>query len=226
MSLRSAARTTRPVEYPTSDGKPMAETDLHREDMFDLIETLKVRFADDPMACVSGNILLYYEEGNKHVHVSPDVLVVFGIARRLRDYYLLWEEGKGPDCVIEVSSKSTKKNDLEKKFSLYRDVLKVREYFLFDPRSEYLDPPLQGYRLVRSKYVPIESAAGRLPSQVLGLHLEKSGTELRLHDPAAGAWLPTPREALRDETRARLAAEAENERLRRELDALRRRRDR
>jgi Uma2 family endonuclease len=221
MSLRSAARTSRPVEYPTSDGKPMAETDLHREEMVDLIETLKVRYADDPMAYVSGNILLYYEEGNKHVHVSPDVLVVLGIVKRLRDYYLLWEEGKSPDCVIEVSSKSTKKNDLDKKFVLYRDVLKVPEYFLFDPRSEYLDPPLQGHRRVRGKYVPVQPVDGRLPSEVLGVHLEKSGTELRLYDPTTGAWLPTAKEALQREKDARREAEAEVEQLRRELESLR-----
>ena len=64
--------------YPTSDGRPMAETDLHRDVMFDLIETLKERFAADPLTYVSGNILLFYEPGNKRRHVSPDVLVVLG----------------------------------------------------------------------------------------------------------------------------------------------------
>jgi Uma2 family endonuclease len=94
--------------YPTSDGRPMAETDLHRDLMVDLIETLKNWFAADPQTYVSGNILLFYEPGNKRRHVSPDVLVVRGIAKLRRDNYLVWEEGKAPDLVIEVTSKTTR----------------------------------------------------------------------------------------------------------------------
>ena len=45
-------------------------------------------------------------------------------------------------------------------------------HLLFDPTEDYLDPPLQGFRLAGELYVPIEPIAGRLPSQVLGLHLE------------------------------------------------------
>ena len=34
-------------DYPTSDGKPMAETDWHRIQMGDTIETLDVHFDDN-----------------------------------------------------------------------------------------------------------------------------------------------------------------------------------
>src|SRR5262249_25262943 len=163
---------TREIVYPTRDGKPMAETELHRDDMVDTIQTLQDFFADRPRVYVSGNLLLYYEEGNRRKHVSPDVLVALGVPREpLRDYYLVWQEGKAPDFVVEITSKSTKREDQDKKFALYRDVLKVPEYFLFDPRAEYLKPSLQGYRLAAGEYAPIEPIAGRLPSQVLGLHL-------------------------------------------------------
>ena len=202
------------VEYPTSDGRPMAETDLHRDDMVDLIQTLKGRYAGQEDVYVSGNLLLYYEERNKRKHVSPDVFVVKGVGNHRREYYLLWEEKKGPDLAIEVTSKSTRAEDLKTKFALYRDALRVGEYFLFDPRSEYLDPPLQGFRLHRGEYVPIRAVGGRLPSKVLGLHLEKVGTELRLYDPVSGHLLPTLLEA-------KAQAEAEVERLRRELETLR-----
>ncbi len=36
----------RKVAYPTSDGKPMAETEIHRDDMIDLIQTLQDHFAE------------------------------------------------------------------------------------------------------------------------------------------------------------------------------------
>ncbi|MBI4606479.1 MAG: Uma2 family endonuclease [Planctomycetes bacterium] len=216
------------IAYPTSDGRPMGETDLHRDDMVDAIETLKL-FYEGQKVYVSGNILLYYKPGNRRKHVSPDVLVAKGLEQRQRDYYLLWEEGKPPDVVIEVTSESTREEDLEDKLEIYCDQVKVKEYFLFDPRSEYLDPPLQGYRLERGAYVPIASEGGRLPSRELGLHLEKSGTTLRFYNPLTGKWLPTREEARqaaeaarREAEAARQRAEAEAERLRRELEALRR----
>src|SRR5262249_50901125 len=196
------------VHYPTTDGKPMAETDVHRDDMVDVIQTLRWHFAGDPAVYVSGNLLFYYKEGDKRKHVSPDVFLVFGVGNHKRDYYLLWVEKKVPSVVIEITSKSTRKEDQETKFKLYQDVLKVYEYFLFDPYGDYLDPPLKGYRLYQGHYVPIKPVKGRLPSKVLGLHLERVGNELRLYDPAAGKWLPTPAERTDQAEAARQQAEA------------------
>ena len=176
MATTRRSATKRPVEYPTSDGKPMAETDVHRKDMVDLIATLEDYFAADPRVYVSGNLMFFYEEGNRRKHIAPDVLVVRGVPKLpLRKYYLLWEEGRGPDLVIELTSKTTRREDRDKKWVLYRDRLRVPEYFLFDPFEEYLKPSLQGYRLVEGQYVAIGSEAGRLPSGVLGLHLERLG---------------------------------------------------
>jgi Uma2 family endonuclease len=230
MSIAPRSRKARPVEYPTSDGKPMAETDLHRQDMVDVIETLQDRYADRPDVYVTGNLLLYYEEGNPRKHVSPDVFVAFGVPKLPpRDYYLLWLEAKPPDVVIEITSKTTRREDQNKKRGLYRDVLKVQEYFQFDPTEDYLKPPFQGHRLVDGKYEPIVAVDGRLPSQILSLHLERDGTQLRLYDPASGRRLPTRQEALlavQSELAAREAQladrDAENARLRAELEALRR----
>jgi hypothetical protein len=103
--------------------------------------------------------------------------------------------------------------------------LKVTEYFLFDPREEYLKPSFQGYRLVGGEYVGIDPIDGRLPSQVLGLHLERDGLKLRLFDPGAGVRLLTPQEG---REAARLRAEEEHHRAeaeRRRAEAERRRAD-
>jgi len=193
----------------------MAETDRHREIMYALIKVLQVFYAADPRVYVSGNLLLYYVPGNKRRHVSPDVFIVKGVPKRQRPYYLLWEEGKSPNLVIEVTSSSTRSEDTKKKFLLYQDVLKVQEYFLFDPFEEYLRPSFQGYRLRKGKYVPIPPIGGRLPSSVLGLQLERDGLDLRLFDPRADKRLPTPEEKIAE-------TEAELERLQRELETLRR----
>jgi Uma2 family endonuclease len=242
MSTVQRQRQTREVEYPSGDGKPMAETEIHLEAMIDCIQVLKDHFTAQPNVYVGGNLLLYYVRGNRRKHISPDVLVTVGVPKQPpRDYYLVWNEGKAPDFVIEITSKSTKQEDKKKKFEIYRDILKVSELFLFDPTEDYLDPALQGFRLARGNYVPIKPIAGRLPSRIVGLHLERDGTKLRLFDPAKGKRLLTRlegREAAErraDEERSRAeqersraeAGEAarqrlaeENERLRREIEAL------
>jgi len=227
----ASMRTLIPIDYPTSDGKPMAETPLHMRILIDLIETLIAWFASDSMVYVWGNMFLYYEDGDPGKSVSPDVMVIKGVPKdKFRDTFKVWEEGgKTPNAIIEVTSKGTSENDEVDKFYLYQDVLRVEEYFLFDPRAEYLKPPLKGFRLVKGKYQPIKAVAGRLPSKVLGLHLERNGQELRLYDPRTGVWLTTPAEARAkaeadrvEAAEACARAEAEVERLRRELDSLRR----
>src|SRR5205823_3313428 len=123
---------------------------------------------------------------------SPDIFVVRGIPKTPeRLCYLVWKEGKTPDAVIELTSRSTREEDLDDKFEIYQNLLKVSEYFLFDPQDEYLEPSLRGYRLIDGRYVAIEPVDGRLPSEVLRLHLERDGWVLRLYDPATREWLPT-----------------------------------
>lgn len=216
MSLMPPRPLPKPNTYPTSDGRPVAETDRHRQLMVETIAGLQHWYAPDPNVYVSGNLLLFYQRGNKRRHLSPDVFVVLGVPKHERLNYLVWEEGKGPDFIVELTSSSTRHADTTRKMALYRDRLRVREYFLFDPFADYLDPPFQGYRLQRGVYVPIPPVQGRLPSKVTGLHLERAGSSLRLYDPVAAKWLPTPEERANH-------AEAEVERLRQELAALRQR---
>ena len=224
------SRITRPpvaddLDYPTSDGRPMAETDWHRKLMTTLIETLTAFFAASPRVCVSGNLLVFYEPGNRRRRVAPDVFVVRGVPKHDRPNYLIWRERKAPEFVIELTSSTTRREDVAHKFALYRDVMRVKEYFLFDPFEEHLRPPLQGYRRVGSRFRPVKAAGGRLPSRVLGLHLEARGELVRLSHPAKGRLLPIPpevREAQKRADAARRKAEAEVRRLRREVEELRR----
>ena len=212
----STASSSTQVEYPTSDGQPMAETEAHIEAMTNTIATLRDFFAADEMVHVSGNLLMFYVEGNGLRHVSPDVFVAKGVSNRLLENYLVWEEGKAPDFIIELTSKSTKNVDVVTKYELYRDVLQVTEYFLFDPKAEYLKPPLRGYRLIEGAYVPIEPIEGRLPALTIGLHLEARGRHLGLFDPVRRILLPTPlvgarREALLAKRKLRIARRASRE---------------
>ena len=212
MATSPTTRNVPAVEYPTGDGRPMAETTTHRDNMIAAIDVLQAFHAADPMVYVSGNMFIYYVPGQKRRHVSPDVFVARGVPNKVRDAYFVWEEGKGPDVVFEYTSPSTRREDLKTKFKLYQDTLRVREYFLFDPKEEYLKPSLQGHRLIEGHYLPIEPEGGRLFSEVLGLYLERDGVNLRFVDPATGRRLLTSPEAFRQAEADRQRAEADRQR--------------
>ena len=210
-----------PVEYPGSDGKPMGETLIHGRCIHDVLYVLHGFFAERADVLVAGDNFIYYEEGNPRASVVPDVFVVFGAVKNeyreggWRDVYKVWEEPKGPDFVLEVTSRSTRREDLVQKRSLYGR-LGVGEYFLFDPKGEYLEPRLQGMRLSGGEYERLGEV--RLPgggveglwSEALGLYLHGRGRELRLYDPVDGRDLRTHEEevAARRVAEARAAEEA------------------
>ena len=145
------------VNYPESDGRPMGETDQHRKEMIRQLELLE-RFFAGQRVYVSGDLLVYYEQGNPKKFVVPDVFVVKGLEPKDRRVYKLWVEGQPPDVIFETTSRKTKKKDTVAKPALYAR-LGVKEYFLFDPTQDYLDPPLQGHRLVGDQYVRMEADA-------------------------------------------------------------------
>jgi Uma2 family endonuclease len=162
---------------PESDGKPVAETDAHRDQMAYLLDALREYFRDDPQVYVAGNIFLYYRDDSKtRQSVSPDIFVVRGVKKKSRRIYNLDVERKAPEVVIELTSPSTKTEDLGTKRFIYAS-LGVKEYFLFDPYSEAIHPALRGFRLEEGEYLPMVGA--RLTSEVLGLHLVVEDDRLR-----------------------------------------------
>ena len=183
-----------PVHYPSSDGKPMAENDAQRNAIMYGISALTRHFKDRRDVYVSGDLLIYYEEGNPRVSIAPDVFVVFGVEKRERLNYRLWEEGRAPSFVLEVASPSTWRDDLGRKRSIYAR-LGVREYWQYDPLGEHLPARLQGERLTRSGYVRQPAATAldgalTLSSATLGLELRATpGREMRFRDPATGGDL-------------------------------------
>jgi len=211
--------TAREITYPISDGKPMGESDRHIDQMIYCKEALRFYFADRLDVYIASNNFLYWEEGNPKAVVSPDVYVVFGVSREQRDCYMAWKEGgKLPSVVIEITSRTTRGEDTNKKMRLYEQALHVPEYFRFDPRGDYLRPRLQGSELVNGEYVPMPMMVDRIHSKMLGLDLVVDGDRMRFYDPKREQWLFTPLENAR---RAE-AAEAEIARLQAELEALRR----
>jgi len=204
------------VNYPESDGKPMGETDEHIDEIIRLRELLRRYYAGQKVY-VSGNLLVFYEQGNPKKFFVPDVFVVKGMDPGKRRIYKIWQEKKAPDAIIEVTSRKTKKKDTVTKPALYRQ-LGVLEYFLFDLTRDYLDPPLQGYRMIGGQYERIAAdSEGALLSEQLGLRLCAEDGHLMVYRLDTGQRLLTADEQLEMEAEARRAAEAEVARLRRQL---------
>jgi len=184
------------IYYPESDGKPMAETDKHRDLMVDFIQMLQYHFRNKPVY-VSGNLLMYYEQGNIKKCVAPDVFVVFGVSKKRRRTYLTWEEGNTPDFVLELASPSTFRQDMRRKKKLYASVLTVKEYYIYDPYGE-INPYFIGFRLIDGEYQEIDFINERLVSEVLDLELGENNGVLRLYDPHTKQWLQPPPERIED----------------------------
>ncbi|MBS1252714.1 MAG: hypothetical protein MAG451_01756 [Anaerolineales bacterium] len=223
------------VEYPDSNGMGMPDGDPQREVMFQVVKVLDERYGDDSNVYVTGDIFVYYVEGDPSAVFSPDVMVVKGVPKRQRDNYKLWEEGgQVPDFVMEIAARNTYKNDQGRKKGLYR-LLGIPEYVMFDHTGgEYFEPPLQGYRLIEDEYHPIGDGR-HLRSEVLGVEFRLEEGELRLYDAETGEYLPPPDEARRlaevraaeaearasEEAEARRAAEARAAEMEAELQRLR-----
>lgn len=204
------------IHYPESDGKPMGETEVHIREIVYVFQALDEHLRDVPDVYVGADLLVYYVPGDLK-RVVPDVFVARGVPRGERRIYKIWEEGQPPCLVVEVTSASSRKEDLVDKKDLY-ERLGVEEYLLHDPLGEYLKPPLQGFRLVNRRYQHMfPEADGSFRSRTTGVSFRQEGKRLRLTDSATGEPILSNEEV----REARRAAEEELARLRAEVERLR-----
>ena len=174
------------VFYPSSDGKPMSENMWQFNAILNAVNDIR---GAHPGALVAGDILIYPEEGNSDNKIAPDVLVAFGIGTEERSTYLVWQEGRPPDWVLEVASPSTQARDRDEKRRRYA-AMGVPEYWLFDPKGDVCPhgmPPLQGLGLADGEYRPLETrltdGKRMIRSEVLGLDVRGEAKLLRFRDP-------------------------------------------
>jgi Uma2 family endonuclease len=117
-------------ELACEDDIPM-ETEQHKLQMELLIDSLRLWLAQFPNGYVGGNMFVHYLTANGHKEFKgPDVLVVLDAPKGIRDSWIVWKEGKGPDVVIELLSKSTAKKDKHEKKDVYQNQLFVKDYWL------------------------------------------------------------------------------------------------
>ena len=152
------------IDYPDSDGLPMAENESQFWPILYVGSALDRYYQDREDVYVVGNLLLYYQRGDVSKSVSPDLMVVFGAPKHTRSSYRLWEEPKTPDFVLEIASESTYRAGRAEKRDLYAG-MGISEYWQYDPVGTYLDPPLLGFR---RRAVYLELGACRVQGMAQG----------------------------------------------------------
>lgn len=169
---------------------------------------------------VSGNMFVYFsvEQARNQDFRGPDFFAVLGVPKGERKSWVVWQEGKGPDVVIELLSSSTAQKDKNEKKKIYQNQLRVPEYFWFDP---FNPTDWEGFLLEGSVYQPIPvNDQGRRISHALSLALVRwqgtfkgiTATWLRWAT-LEGDLLPLPEEAERQRAETeRQRAEAERQR--------------
>jgi len=158
-------------ELPCDDGVPM-DTEQHRLQMDLLINSLKPWLSQAKKGYVSGNMFVYFSPTQVKTEdfKGPDVFVVLGVSNHTRKSWLVWEEGKQPDVVIELLSETTASKDKGHKKIVYQNQLKVPEYYWFDP---YNPNDFQGFRLKNQIYKELPFKDNSFTSQSLGLKLTR-----------------------------------------------------
>jgi Uma2 family endonuclease len=208
------------IVYPSSDGEPLAQTYDHLYAILTTLEVLK-QHLQGRKATVLANQNLFYAQGYPKLKVAPDVMVIYDVEPGGRDSYKLWEERQVPQVIFEMTSKKTKGDDQTSKKELYEN-LEVQEYWLFDPKGEWIEEKLQGYRLRGDRYELITDSR----SEPLQLRLEVEDKLIGFYREDTGEKLLVPSElaaALQQEMIARSQAEqlAEAERQRAEAESQR-----
>lgn len=174
--IPDAAEITLPPtqdELPYDDGVPM-ETFRHKLQMDILIEALFPWLEGRNDGFVGGNMFVYYSlaQVRNQDFKGPDFFAVLGVPKGERKSWVVWEEGKTPDVVIELLSASTAVADKNEKKLIYQNQMHVPEYFWFDP---FNPDDFAGFALAGAVYQPlVMNEQYQLVSEVLGLALQRS----------------------------------------------------
>ncbi|NJK61790.1 MAG: Uma2 family endonuclease [Synechococcaceae cyanobacterium SM2_3_1] len=198
---------TKAIIYPCEDGEPLAESYEHLQVLLATFYILTF-YLKGQQAVVLADQFLYYVEGQPRARVAPDVMVIFNVAPGGRGNYKIWEEGEFPSVIFEMTSESTRERDWSFKKNLYEQ-LGVQEYWLFDPKGEWIPEQLQGYRLdAEGIYRQIQDGC----SQVLQLRLVVEGKLIGFYRQDTNEKLLTPDELPGVLDQARQRAETAEER--------------
>ena len=134
----------KPIEYPDSDGQPMADNTKQFQWIQTIHSNLAALFANDPQVFVAGDLLWYPVEGDNKTRQAPDVMVVFGAPKGDRGSYMQWRENNiAPQVVFEILSPGNRLTEMMKKQMFYHRH-GVEEYYIYDPDRNDLSILIRG----------------------------------------------------------------------------------
>lgn len=166
------------LEYPDSDGQPMAENTLQFEWIVTVKGGLEVVFQDDPQVFVAGDLLWYPVEGDPTIRMATDAMVVFGRPKGYRGSYKQWEEGGiAPQVAFEIWSPGNRFGKMLEKFR-FCERYGVEEYYIYDPDHN----ELEGWLRHGDRLKEIPQMAGWV-SPRLKIRFELTATELHIYGP-------------------------------------------
>ncbi|MCW6034820.1 Uma2 family endonuclease [Spirulina subsalsa FACHB-351] len=198
------------IEYPESDGQPMADNTLQFRWIVTIKENLEICFAHQPHVFVAGDLLWYPVQGQNRICQAPDVLVVFGRPKGERGSYKQWEEDNiPPQVVFEVLSPSNHPLEMQNKLLFYQKH-GVQEYYMYSPHRNQLAGALRRGDLLES----IEQMDGWI-SPLLNIRFQLLPDTLEIYT-ASGRKFLTPVEL--NEVREQERQRAEQERQRAEQE--------
>jgi Uma2 family endonuclease len=184
MSTALLPQLPSPIDYPESDGEPMADNTKQFRWILVLAGNLAALFRDAQDVFVGGNLFWYPAEGEPEIRVAPDVLVVFGRPKGDRGSYKQWEEGNVPLTVVfEILSPENTPVEMVNKFAFYEEY-GVEEYYFYDPDSNTLQIYVRrGEILARVRKVR------DFVSPRLGIRFDLSETEMVVRGPDGQPFL-------------------------------------
>jgi Uma2 family endonuclease len=208
--------------YPSTNGLPFAETYDNFYALVVIFQVLK-QYLSGRQATVLANQFFYYVKGYPNIRLDPDIMVIFNVAPGGRDIYASWsdDEEPVPSVIFEITCEATKGQDRSFKKTIY-DQLCVQEYWIFDPKGEWMEPRLVGYRFQGETYEAIKDNR----SEMLGLRLEVEDKLIAFYREDSGEKLLTPDEmvqVLQQEVEARKQAEAKTQEALEEVEKLKQR---
>ncbi len=198
------------VYYPEEREDDMGETSIHISLLANLLNILKFYFKEREDVFLSGNMNLYYQEGNPYKWFAPDLLVAFGVPKVERSSYLLWREEVFPQVIFEIASDKTWRKDVIEKFGMY-EKFGAEEYYILDSEFAFLSAPLMAFHRKGGKLVEVEITDDKVFSPRLGLEIVRTENTFRLFNPDTNEFLRTLEES-----------ENEVEKLKAEIEKLKR----
>ena len=181
-------KKTSEIFYPSSDGKPMADSTQQYKLIVLLVEGLKILFSENENVFIAGDLLWYPQEGNPKKCVAPDAMVVLGRPDHDRPSYKQWEEANmPPQVVFEVLSHSNTYSEMAQKAMFY-DKYGVDEYYVLD----CVKPHFEVWIRYDTELELIEAKATTWTSKLLNITIKTSeNNKVQLFYPDGRKFLTT-----------------------------------